>query len=418
MEDVLEETSSGQDNSRPLHPTSEHQEVINQGRIASTIHHMNDHITEPRHPEKTGDKAAQIIQDLCLRVQELEGKLATRERHNNEYGSHATSRSKSRHGRSPTRRHDRRNGHSTSRNHGREKSPERRHSKRHDRSASRDLSRQHDSDEDQRHRDTKRTRNDHTIMGATPFTERILRAKLPKGFDKPTDMKYDGTKDPQEHLTAFEARMNLEGAADAVRCRAFPVTLAGPAIKWFNALPNGSIASFHDITRKFMAQFTTRITKAKHPISLLGVTQKQEESTRKYLNRFNDECLTVDGLTDFVASLCLTNGLMNEDFRKHLTTKPVWTMHEIQNVAKNYINDEEVSQVVAANKRQHGNAQHGNSTPRHNPPPKENQRDHPKLTNTNRPPRIGKFSNYTPLTAPITEIYHQIADRGIIPKAR
>ncbi|XP_016182581.1 uncharacterized protein LOC107624637 [Arachis ipaensis] len=231
-------------------------------------------------------------------------------------------------------------------------------------------------------------------------------------------MKYDGTKDPQEHLTAFEARMNLEGAADAVRCRAFPVTLVRPAIKWFNALPNGSIASFHDITRKFMTQFTTRITKAKHPISLLGVMQKQEESTRKYLDRFNDECLTVDRLTDSIASLCLTNGLMNEDFRKHLTTKPVWTMHEIQNVAKDYINDEEVSQVVAANKRQHGNAQHSNSAPRHNPPPKENQRDHPKLANTNRPPRIGKFSNYMPLTALIIEIYHQIADRGIIPKAR
>ncbi|XP_025648000.1 uncharacterized protein [Arachis hypogaea] len=212
--------------------------------------------------------------------------------------------------------------------------------------------------------------------------------------------------------------MNLEGAADAVRCRAFPVTLAGLAIKWFNALPNGSITGFHDISRKFMAQFTTRITKAKHPISLLGVTQKQDESTRKYLDRFNDECLTVDGLTDSVASLCLTNGLMNEDFRKHLTTKPVWTMHEIQNVAKDYINDEEVIQVVAANKRQHNNTQHGNPATRHNPPPRENQRDHPKPTNTNRPPRIGKFSNYTPLTAPITEIYHQIADRGIIPKTR
>ncbi|XP_057740164.1 uncharacterized protein LOC130957311 [Arachis stenosperma] len=255
-------------------------------------------------------------------------------------------------------------------------------------------------------------------MGATPFTERILRAKLPKGFDKPTDMKYDGTKDPQEYLTAFEARMNLEGAADAVRCRAFPVTLVGPAIKWFNALSNGSITGFHDISQKFLAQFTSRITKAKHPISLLGVTQKQDESTRKYLDRFNDECLTIDGLTDSIASLCLTNGLMNEDFRKHLTTKLVWTMHEIQSVAKDYINDEKVSQVVAANKRQHDNTQHGNPTPRYNPSPRKGQKDHPKPTSTNRPPRIGKFSNYTPLTAPITEIYHQIADRGIILKAR
>nr|XP_025647750.1 uncharacterized protein LOC112742735 [Arachis hypogaea] len=249
--------------------------------------------------------------------------------------------------------------------------PERRHGKRYDRSVSRNPAHQYDTDDDRRHREAKRRRSDHLIMGATPFTERILKEKLPKGFDKPTDMKYDGTKDPQEHLTAFKARMNLEGAADAVRGKAFPVTLAGPAIKWFNALPDGSIIGFHDISRKFMAQFTTRITKAKHPISLLGVTQRQDESTRKYLDRFNDECLTVDGLTDLVASLCLTNRLINEDFRKHLTTRPVWTIHEIQSVAKEYINDEEVSQVVAANKRQHGSTRHGGMAPRHNPPHQE-----------------------------------------------
>ncbi|XP_016178773.1 splicing regulatory glutamine/lysine-rich protein 1-like [Arachis ipaensis] len=187
MGDIPEEASSSQEDSRPRNPTPEHQEVTNQARITSAIHHTNDRIlTEPRHPENTGDKAAQIIQDLCLRVQELEGKLTTKNRRHNEHGSHATSRSRSRHGRSPTRRHDTRNGRSTSRDHRREKSPERRYSKRHNRNASRDLSHQRDSDEERRHRDTKRTRNDHIIMGATPFTERILRAKLPKGFDKPT----------------------------------------------------------------------------------------------------------------------------------------------------------------------------------------------------------------------------------------
>ncbi|XP_025679057.1 uncharacterized protein [Arachis hypogaea] len=165
-------------------------------------------------------------------------------------------------------------------------------------------------------------------------------------------MRYDGTQDPLEHLTAFEARINLEGVGDEVRCRAFPVTLAGPAIRWFNNLPQGSVTQFSDISHAFLAQFTTRIAKAKHPINLLGVTQRIGEPTRKYLDRFNDECLEIDGLTDSVASLCLRNGLLNEDFRKHLTTRPVWTMQEIQCVAKEYINDEEVSQVVAANKRQ------------------------------------------------------------------
>ncbi|XP_016195770.1 uncharacterized protein LOC107636802 [Arachis ipaensis] len=163
-------------------------------------------------------------------------------------------------------------------------------------------------------------------------------------------MRYDGTQDPQEHIVAFEARMNLEGVGDAVRCRAFPVTLAGLAIRWFNVLPQQFVATFSDITRGFLSQFTTRLAKAKHPINLLGMTQRNGELTRKYLDRFNDECLEIDGLTNSVASLCLTNGLSNEDFRKNLTTKPVWTMEENQNVSREYINDREVSQVMVANK--------------------------------------------------------------------
>nr|XP_025628902.1 serine/arginine-rich splicing factor 11-like [Arachis hypogaea] len=171
MGDILEGTPSSQDDSQPLNPTPEHREVTNQARITSTVQHTNDHdVTDRRHPEKARDKAAQIIQDLCLRVQELEGKITNKEKHNNEHGSHATSRSRSRRGRSPTRRHDRRDGRSASRDHRHEKSPERRYNKKHNRSASRDLSYQHYSDEDRRDRNTKRTRNDHIIMGATPFT--------------------------------------------------------------------------------------------------------------------------------------------------------------------------------------------------------------------------------------------------------
>ncbi|XP_016191779.1 uncharacterized protein LOC107632623 [Arachis ipaensis] len=225
-------------------------------------------------------------------------------------------------------------------------------------------------------------------------------------------MKYDGTQDPLEHLTAFEARMNLEGVGDKVRCRAFPVTLAGPAIRWFNNLPQGSVTQFSDISHAFLAQFTIKIVKAKHPINLLGVTQRPGEPTRKYLDRFNDECLEIDGLTDSVASLCLTNGLSNEDFRKHLTTKPVWTMQEIQCVAKEYINDEEVSRVVAANKRQpaYNQGRHYEGRER----PKEHARDGGSSKAPKLFPRVGKFTNYTPLTASITEVYQQIAEKGIL----
>ncbi|XP_020963981.1 uncharacterized protein LOC110265359 [Arachis ipaensis] len=253
-------------------------------------------------------------------------------------------------------------------------------------------------------------------MGATPFHRYILEVRLPKHFDKPTDMRYDRTQDPQEHLTAFEARMNLEGLGDEVRCHAFPVTLAGPVIRWFNILLRGSVARFSDISRAFLAQFTTRIAKEKHPINLLGVTQRSGEPTRKYLDRFNDECLEIDRLTDSVASLCLTNGLLNEDFRKHLTTKPVRTMQEIQIVFRECINDEEVSQDVAANKRQpsyNQSRQYGGGERQ-----KEHARDGGPGKTSRSFSRVGKFTNYTPLSASIIEVYQQIAEKGILSKPR
>ncbi|XP_016164794.1 uncharacterized protein LOC107607339 [Arachis ipaensis] len=142
-------------------------------------------------------------------------------------------------------------------------------------------------------------------------------------------MKYDGTKDSREHLTTFEAGMNLKDVGDAVRCQAFPVMLTGPAIRWFNALPQGSITTFLDRTHGFLAQFTTRIAKAKHPINLLASPREMENQPKNFWTGFNDECMEIDGLTNSVASLCLMNGLLNEDFRKHLTTMPVWTVQEI-----------------------------------------------------------------------------------------
>ncbi|XP_016206375.1 uncharacterized protein LOC107646726 [Arachis ipaensis] len=213
-------------------------------------------------------------------------------------------------------------------------------------------------------------------------------------------MRYNRMKDPQEHLTAFKARMNLEGVDDAIRCRAF----------------QESIIAFADISRNFLAQFTTRIAKANHPINLLGVSQRASETTRKFLNRFNDECLEIDVLTDSVASLCLTNSLLNKDFTKHLTTKLLWTMQKIQNVARKYINDEEVSQMVAANKQQPPNPP--TSQPGFTERPKETLKEGTSRKQFKPFSRVGKFTNYSPLTAPIVEVYQQIIDKGILSKPR
>ncbi|MED6167325.1 hypothetical protein PIB30_001748 [Stylosanthes scabra] len=106
--------------------------------------------------------------------------------------------------------------------------------------------------------------------------------------------------------------------------------------------------------------------KKKHPLNLLAVVQRPNETTRKYIERFNAECKTIDGLVDGATSLCLTNGLANDDFRKQLTTKPVWTRKEMQAKAKEFIHHEEVNRVVAATKNQQAHTtSRGNTSTAH-----------------------------------------------------
>ncbi|MED6211087.1 hypothetical protein PIB30_070181 [Stylosanthes scabra] len=80
------------------------------------------------------------------------------------------------------------------------------------------------------------------IVGRTPFVSHILRVQFSKSFTKPTDMGYDGSTDSDGHIDAFEGKMNCECARDAMRCKAFHVSLAGQAMCLFKSLPRRSIS--------------------------------------------------------------------------------------------------------------------------------------------------------------------------------
>ncbi|MED6194859.1 hypothetical protein PIB30_032409 [Stylosanthes scabra] len=59
-----------------------------------------------------------------------------------------------------------------------------------------------------------------------PFSSHILAEELPKKFRYPVEIEpYDGTTDLKHHLDAFENRMLLVNASDAIQCKAFTITL-------------------------------------------------------------------------------------------------------------------------------------------------------------------------------------------------
>ena len=89
----------------------------------------------------------------------------------------------------------------------------------------------------------------------SPFTAEILHFPLLEKFRMPQVEAFDGVKDPVDHLNTYKNQMERHGYQDPVRCRAFAITLKGPALAWFNRLPSSSISSFRELSIMFVSHF-------------------------------------------------------------------------------------------------------------------------------------------------------------------
>ena len=119
------------------------------------------------------------------------------------------------------------------------------------------------------------------------FTTEVLHFPLPAKFRMPQIEAFDGTKDPVDHLNIYKNQMELHGYQDPVRCRAFSITLKGPALAWFNRLPPLSISSFRELSVAFISHFVGARTNRKSSYHLLSIKQSPQESPRSYVQRFN-----------------------------------------------------------------------------------------------------------------------------------
>ena len=62
------------------------------------------------------------------------------------------------------------------------------------------------------------------------FIVGVLHLPLPLKFKMPQIETFDKMKYPVDHLNTYKNLMDLHGSQDPVRCRAFAITLKGPAL--------------------------------------------------------------------------------------------------------------------------------------------------------------------------------------------
>ncbi|KAK1374856.1 hypothetical protein POM88_031049 [Heracleum sosnowskyi] len=174
-----------------------------------------------------------------------------------------------------------------------------------------------------------------------PFTQDIIKTATSRKFKMPSIKAYDGTGDPANHVRTFSNALLLQPTNDAVKCRAFPQTLAGMAQRWYSRLPPNSIGSFKELSKAFINQFISGRVHEKSFASLMAIRQGQNEALRDYINRFTREALKVPDLEDRVAMIALQQGTTDDHFKRSLAKHPPESMLKLQDRAENYIKVEE-----------------------------------------------------------------------------
>ena len=136
--------------------------------------------------------------------------------------------------------------------------------------------------------------------------------------------------------------MHLQGVVDEIMCRAFPATLKGLARIWFSKLTPNSIGTFKELNAQFPSHFIGGHRYKKSIACLMSIKQREDETLRSYIARFNKEALSIDETDDKILVTAFTNGLQKGKFIFSLYKNDPKTISDVLYRATKYMNAENV----------------------------------------------------------------------------
>ncbi|XP_027155205.1 uncharacterized protein LOC113755392 [Coffea eugenioides] len=245
---------------------------------------------------------------------------------------------------------------------------------------------------------------------ASPFVLDIKDYPLPAKFKIPHMKSYDATMDPEDHLFAFMTQMRMQTAADAVRCKTFPMFLEGKVRQWFQGLPPRSIRSFTQLARLFSAQFVSSRAFSKSTAHLMTIQQRPEESLCEYMVRFNNESLQVRDRDDKVVMAAFINGLRKQKLYTELVERPPKSVREMLDRAHEKANAEEANRLKSAQEMQRDDKRRRNADQGDVPCDQGRKNTYDRLP---RSRSLGGDKTWTSLTAPRARVLTVMEQEGL-----
>ncbi|XP_057478855.1 uncharacterized protein LOC130766189 [Actinidia eriantha] len=146
-------------------------------------------------------------------------------------------------------------------------------------------------------------------------------------------------------------------------CKAFSTTLKGLARTWFRKLPIGTIDSFGDLSKLFVANFISCRVRQKNASHLFIVHQKETESLKDYIKRFNQAVLEVEHPSDKIVIMTMMEGLRPGPLFDSLFKNVPTTLSALQSKVDKYITAEELAEAKRRRRRRDDHKRKG--SPRH-----------------------------------------------------
>ncbi|GKV49513.1 hypothetical protein SLEP1_g56262 [Rubroshorea leprosula] len=238
-------------------------------------------------------------------------------------------------------------------------------------------------------------------LDSAPLNLSITAEPYQEGFKIPHLETYDGMGDPDEHLHTYQAIMRIQNANDAMMCKVFPATLKSTARRWYHKLPRHSIDSFSQLTKLFSNKFASQREIKRTATELMQVNQKEGESLRDYMQRFNKATLDIDNVPDTICLFALLHGLKRGRFLDDLLENPPKTWNEVNDRSASFI----LSEDFQSSKRR---ADDKPSKGQEQQPRREEKKKQKVGEQWGKPAEFPKYASYIPLTLPRSQILAQI----------
>ncbi|GKE83014.1 reverse transcriptase domain-containing protein [Tanacetum coccineum] len=175
----------------------------------------------------------------------------------------------------------------------------------------------------------------------------------------PTNLKiYDGSTEPDDHITRFVGLANQGEWEMAVWCRMFQQTLDEPTRGWFDRMPNGCIDSWANLRERFVERFALRKKCSKDPMEVSKITRRTNTTLPDFKEHWTEEMGYIQGVPEVMQiSAFMTYSKCSELARRFADRVPQ-TVTKMMQRLDDFVKSEEAYKSTEFPKGEHPERRH------------------------------------------------------------